>query len=139
MKILDTSTLTHLFGGRQRTVERFQQETEEVATTIISRIEILQGRFAMLLKAADGQDLQRAQRLLDQTVVRLAEIPNVIPIDEAAAAEFDRLRQNRKLKKIGRADLLIAAISVANRATVVSRNLKDFRQVPGLQVENWVD
>jgi predicted nucleic acid-binding protein len=35
--------------------------------------------------------------------------------------------------------LLIAAIVLANRATLVSRNLTDFRQVPGLQVENWAD
>jgi tRNA(fMet)-specific endonuclease VapC len=139
MKILDTNTLTHFFGGRQRTVEMFQQETEEVTTTITSRIEMLQGRFAMLLKAADGQELRRAQQLLDQTVRRLAEIPNVIHIDGVVADEFDRLRQNKKLKKIGRADLLIAAISLANRATLVSRNLKDFRQVPGLRVENWAD
>ena len=45
----------------------------------------------------------------------------------------------KKLKKSGRADLLIAAITLANRATLVTRNEKDFRQVPGLQVENWVD
>ena len=40
---------------------------------------------------------------------------------------------------MGRADLLIAAITLANRATLVTRNLKDFRQVPGLQIENWAD
>jgi tRNA(fMet)-specific endonuclease VapC len=139
MKILDTDTLTHLFEGHKRTVERFRQETEEVATTIISRIEILQGRFAMLLKSADGQEMRRAQRLLDEAEERLTEIPKVIPIDEAAADEFDRLCQNKKLKKIGRADLLIAAITLAHDATLVTRNLKDFRQVPGLRVENWVD
>ena len=107
--------------------------------TIVSRIEILQGRFAMLLKAANGQELRRAQQRLDQTVERLAEVPNVIPVDDLVADEFDRLRANKKLKKIGRADLLIAAITLANRATLVTRNLKDFRQVLGLQVENWVD
>ena len=53
--------------------------------------------------------------------------------------EFDRLRQNKKLKKIGRADLLIADLTVANGATLVTRNLNDFRQVPGLPVENWID
>jgi tRNA(fMet)-specific endonuclease VapC len=139
MKILDTNTLTHLFEGHRRTTERFERENEEIATTIISRIEILQGRFAMLMKSADGQELRRAQSLLDEALESLAEIPRLFSIDDASAQEFDRLRQNKKLRKIGRADLLIAGITLANRATLVSRNLKHFRQVPGLQVENWAD
>jgi tRNA(fMet)-specific endonuclease VapC len=139
MKILDTDMLTYLFEGHQRTVERFGQETEQVATTIISCIEVLQGRFTMLLKAPDGQHLRRAQRLLEQALEHLEEIHNTVPIDDAAADQFDRLRQNKKLKKIGSADMLIAAITLANRATLVTRNLKDFRLVPRLQVENWAD
>lgn len=139
MKLLDTNTLTHLFEGQPRVIERLEQETEEVATTIVSRIEILQGRFAMLLKAANGKELQRAQDWLDRTVEQLADIPKVIPIDRAAADEFDWLRENKKLKRIGRADLLIAAITLTKRATLVTRNLKDFQQVPGLRVENWMD
>ena len=68
--------------------------------------------------------------LLDITIVR---------INSAAAAEFDRLRQNKKLKKIGRSDLLIACIALAQRATVVTRNVKHFRLIPDLHVENWLD
>ena len=34
---------------------------------------------------------------------------------------------------------MFAAITLANRAKLVSRNLRDFHQVPGLQVENWAD
>ncbi len=45
----------------------------------------------------------------------------------------------RKLRAIGRADLLIAAVALAHRSTMVTRNLRHFQQVPGLQVENWVD
>jgi tRNA(fMet)-specific endonuclease VapC len=60
-------------------------------------------------------------------------------VDSAAAAEFGRLRQYKKLKKSGRADLLIAAITLANQATLVTPNVKDFRQVPGLPIENWAD
>jgi tRNA(fMet)-specific endonuclease VapC len=86
-----------------------------------------------------GDELLRAQGLLDLTRQSLASVATVFAIDAEAAREFDRLRENKKLKKIGRADLLIAAITLANRATLVSRNLKDFHQVPGLQVENWVD
>lgn len=139
MKVLDTNTLTHLFNGHERVVERFENEEDDIGTTIVCHIEILKGRFAMLLTAADGQELQRAQQWLDETMENLAKIPKLLPIDAVSADEFDRLRANKKLKKIGRADLLIAAITLANKATLVTRNEKDFRQVPGLKVENWVD
>jgi tRNA(fMet)-specific endonuclease VapC len=33
----------------------------------------------------------------------------------------------------------IASFALANDVTLVTRNLKHFRQVPGLKVENWVD
>jgi tRNA(fMet)-specific endonuclease VapC len=41
--------------------------------------------------------------------------------------------------KSGGSDLLIASICLANRATLVTRNLKHFRQVASLPVENWAD
>jgi len=63
----------------------------------------------------------------------------ILPIDDAAATQFGRLRKDRKLKKIGRADLLIACIAVAQDALLVTRNEKDFRLVAGLRLENWVD
>ena len=67
--------------------------------------------------------------------------PNKLDISPitAAAVEFDKLRRNKRLKKIGRANLLIASITLAHRATLVTRNLRHFRQVPGLNVESWID
>jgi predicted nucleic acid-binding protein len=38
-----------------------------------------------------------------------------------------------------RGDLLIACIVLANKAKLISRNLKDFQKAPGLQVENWAE
>lgn len=52
---------------------------------------------------------------------------------------FDILRAQTKLGKIGRADLLIASIALAHRATLVTRNLRHFRQIPGLNTDNWAD
>jgi tRNA(fMet)-specific endonuclease VapC len=140
MFVLDTDILTLLFAGHSRVVSRRDHvPSADIATTVVSRIQSLQGRFQFILKAATGNDLLRAQSLLDGTLRALARVESVLHIDVLAAAEFDRLRQHKKLKKIGRADLLIAAITLANRATLVTRNEKDFRQVPGLQVENWAD
>jgi tRNA(fMet)-specific endonuclease VapC len=140
MYILDTDTLSHLFAAHPRVLTRRSNvPSSEIAITIVTRIEILQGRFDFLLKAATGQELIRAQLWLDKTIQDLAQIETVIAVNTTAAAEFDRLRQHKKLKKIGRGDLLIAAITQANRATLITRNLKDFRQVPGLPIENWAD
>lgn len=138
MIVLDTDTLTLLLAGHPRVTERHRRETDEVVLSILVRIETLQGRFATLLKAADGSELLRGQERLDQAERALAAF-RIVPIDAAVAAEFDRLRQAKRLKKIGRADLVIAAIALAHRATLVTRNLRHFRQVPGLQVDNWAD
>lgn len=138
MLALDTDTVSLLFTNHSRVAARYRAATDDVVVTIISRIEILQGRFATIIKAANGVELQRGQERLDLADQDLAAF-RVLPVDSAAAAEFDRLRQNRKLKKLGRGDLLIASIVLAHRATLVTRNLKDFRQIPGLHVENWAD
>jgi len=62
-----------------------------------------------------------------------------LPINAAVATEFDKLRANKKLKKIGRGDLLIACIALAFRARLGTRNTRDFQQVPGLRIENWAE
>jgi tRNA(fMet)-specific endonuclease VapC len=140
MFVLDADTLTLLFTGHPRvTVRQESVPSAEIAITVITWIETLLGRFEFLRKAASGEELLRAQALLDRTLVPLSGVETILPVDAAAAREFDRLLANRKLKKIGRADVVISSITLANKATLVTRNLKHFRQVPGLQVESWAD
>jgi tRNA(fMet)-specific endonuclease VapC len=120
-------------------VERLQAlDDPDVGTTIITKIELLRGRFDFVLKAATGAELLRAQTLLARTEELLAQI-NITPFDENAAAHFDRLRQTKGLGKVGRADLLIASIALAHRATLVTRNVRHFYPIPELGVANWVD
>lgn len=140
MYVLDTDTISRLFSADRRVLARRNNvPSSEIAITIVTRIEVLRGRFDFLCKAASGAELLRAQFWLDKSIHDLARLETVISVDTVAAAEFDRLRANKKLKKLGRGDLLIAAITLANRATLVTRNQKDFRQVPGLRIENWAD
>jgi tRNA(fMet)-specific endonuclease VapC len=139
MYILDTDTLSYLHAGHTRVAQRLRQlDDPEVGTTIITKIEMLRGRFDYALKAETSAELLKAHRMLARTEELLAQL-FIIPFDEAAARRFDELRAQRSLRKIGRADLLIASIALSRRATLVTRNLKHFRGVPGLRLENWVD
>jgi tRNA(fMet)-specific endonuclease VapC len=138
MIIFDTDILTLYTRGHPRIRQRAEQEDDEIAISLITQIEVLLGRFDFILKAADGEQLKRAQVYLVQSERDLAKHV-IVPIDENAAAEFDKHRIDKKLKSIGRRDLLIACIALAQRARLVTRNLKHFRLVPGLIVENWAD
>ncbi len=59
----------------------------------------------------------------------------VLGFDDRAASEFQRLRSLKI--RIGTMDLKIAAIAFSHNATLLTRNLVDFQQVPGLKVEDW--
>ena len=139
MYVLDSDVLSLIQAGHPRVGERRGRvDPGEMATTIITRIEVLKARFDHLLKADTGDELQRAQQWLIRSEELLTQV-TVFPVDAAAAAEFDRLRQVKTLRKIGRADLLIASIALSRHATLVTRNLQHFRLIPGLRVENWAD
>ncbi len=99
---------------------------------------MLRGRFEALLKAADGAALSRAQEHLRSSEAYLAEF-RIAEFNGAAIREFDRVREDKKAKKMGRNDLLIACIALAHDATLVTRNTKDFAGIPGLKVENWAN
>jgi tRNA(fMet)-specific endonuclease VapC len=56
--------------------------------------------------------------------------------NEPAADCFARMRKARI--RIGTQDLKIACTAIANDALLLSANLRDFKQVPGLRVEDWL-
>ena len=62
-----------------------------------------------------------------------------LPFDDEAAAHYGTLRAqlSREGRLIGGNDLLIASIALAYDATLVTRNIGEFRRVPGLAVERW--
>jgi tRNA(fMet)-specific endonuclease VapC len=134
MHLLDTNILTAIHARNLLVINRLNTlDDPDVATTLITKIELLRGRMDFLLKATDGQALLRAQSLLFQTETLLNEI-DVVPFDQ-----FEWLIAIRPLRKMGRADLQIASIALANRATLVTRNLKDFSRIPNLKIINWFD
>jgi tRNA(fMet)-specific endonuclease VapC len=65
--------------------------------------------------------------------LELFEFVKVLPYDREAAAQYARLPFRR-----GQLDRLIAAHSLSVGAVLVTNNVVDFADVPGLKIENWL-
>ncbi|MSR60605.1 MAG: type II toxin-antitoxin system VapC family toxin [Planctomycetaceae bacterium] len=109
---------------------------ESIAVAIVTVEERMRGWLAVIAKE------RTALRQIAgyQELARLFEFYHnfqIAPFDEPAARQFDELRAQRM--RLGSMDLKIASIALVNSALLLSANLRDFEQVPGLRVENWLD
>ena len=138
MLLLDSDHMSLLQRGgaeAQRIRQRLRAvPPDDVATTIISFEEQMRGWLSRIARAAT-LDRQIADYLdLKQFLQYYCNVA-VVEFDTRAAEEFERL-QKAKIR-IGTMDLKIAAIALANGATLLTRNLSDFNKVPGLRIEDW--
>jgi tRNA(fMet)-specific endonuclease VapC len=139
MHLLDTDIATLAYFGRNEKVrircESFPKN-DTLALTIVTWAEILRGRCDALTKADGPSEWLEAELRLRMTEDWFEGFP-IIGIG-SAAEHLERLLKNRKLRfKGGRADMLVACIALANDATLVTRNTKDFAGIPNLKLENW--
>lgn len=138
MILVDSDILTLFLLENEPILQRAAAVEEPLYIPIVTRIELLRGRFDSVTKAGDIEQLRRALELLERTE-RTLSMFRVVSFDDASFQELDRLRSNRKLKKIGLADLMIASLALGNKAILVTRNVRHFGQIAGLRIENWAD
>jgi tRNA(fMet)-specific endonuclease VapC len=109
---------------------------QDIGTTIISVEEQWRGWLAVISREREVTRQVRAYQELLGLLDFLGRW-TVLPFDEAAVDCFSRLRGGGV--RIGTMDLKIASIALVQNALLLSANLRDFQQVPGLRVENWLD
>lgn len=139
MLILDTNHLSELdrdspIGAQLG--QRLGAFLDDTYVTIISAEELLRGWLALVKSARDRHSQIQAYGRLSRCLRELNDW-TVLEWDEDSAGIFDDLRAAGI--RIGTLDLRIASITLAYDATLLTRNLADFRQVPGLKAENWLD
>ena len=71
---------------------------------------------------------------LSQVIEGAAKI-RVLPFPPSAISRYLELR--KRLPRLGKLDLSIAAIVLEHQATLVTRNRRDFDHVPALLIEDW--
>jgi len=101
---------------------------------VIAFHEQMLGANAYISRAKSPRDVVRGYAMLHQILADFSAA-QVLTFDEAAARTFEELRKQRV--RVGTMDLRIASIALSRDITVLTRNLVDFQQVPGLRVEDW--
>jgi tRNA(fMet)-specific endonuclease VapC len=137
--LLDTDHLSVLEWEEQpacsRLLERLDRlPPDDVATSIVSFHEQAQGCLAYLNRARKAEQIVTAYVKLE-TVWRWFLKMNVLSYSAEAQARFAELKP--RCRRLETMDLRIACIALATDSTLLTRNLRDFRQVPGLSVEDW--
>jgi tRNA(fMet)-specific endonuclease VapC len=138
MLVLDTDHMSLLeWGGDESALMRERLadcEPRDVATAIIKYEEQIRGWMACLARARSLAQQVEGYRRLRSQLDNYRQVP-IIDFDERASQVFQQLRRMRI--RIGTMDLKIAAIVIANDATLLTRNRRDFVKVPGLKMEDW--
>jgi tRNA(fMet)-specific endonuclease VapC len=94
----------------------------------------MRGWLASIARARSAAQELRAYDQLLGLIEYFRDRP-ILPFNDSASREPLRLKAMKL--RLGTMDLKIAAVVLAHGALLVSRNLRDFRRVPGLRVEDW--
>ncbi len=130
--LLDTNICIYIQRRKpEKVLARFQKlEPGDAAISVITWGELLYG-------AEKSTQRKNVLNLLEEFV---SFIP-VLPIHAKAGYEYGGIRASLEIagEPIGNNDLWIAAHAKAAAITLVTNNLREFKRVPGLKVQNWAD
>lgn len=134
--VLDTDHISLQQRRHPAVVQRLEQlgPADTVSVTVISVEEQIRGRLE-IIRRHGATALQVGAYAAFLRTVRYFEPWQVLDFSQAAFDRFIALRQQRL--RVGSQDLRIAAITLVNGAVLVTRNTRDFSQVPGLVTQDW--
>jgi tRNA(fMet)-specific endonuclease VapC len=129
--LLDTNIVIYTMKNRpQQVKKRFQKHEGEMCISAVTLGELVFG-------AEHSQQVERNLADIEALVARL----EVLPLDSKAAYHFGQIRAALYTigKPIGPYDMMIAGHARASGLILVTNNINEFEQVPGLLLENWIE
>ena len=128
--LLDTNICIYVIRRKPlRVLARFtQQAVGEIGVSSITVGELAYG-------VQRSRDVGKNRSALEQFLLPLT----ILPFDRAAALEYGNVRASlaEQGRPSGPLDTLIGAQALASNLTLVTNNVREFRRIPGLAVENW--
>src|SRR5205823_11349693 len=102
--------------------------------SIVSFHEQVIGWCAHLSRAKSQRDVMFGYEMLHDVLRNFSKL-QVIKYDDSASRIYISLKKQKI--NIGTMDVKIAAITLANDMTLLTRNTVDFERVGGLRIEDW--
>ncbi|MEB3178139.1 MAG: type II toxin-antitoxin system VapC family toxin [Nostocaceae cyanobacterium] len=130
--LLDTNICIYIIKQKPAKVfEKFQ--TLKLSDVGISSITVAELEYG----AYKSQRVAQNRAALIQFLIPL----EVLPFDEKATQTYGQTRAEleRRGIVIGAMDMLIASQAISLGLTLVTNNVREFSQIPGLTWENWVE
>lgn len=128
LRMLDTDISSYIITRRPLPLgERFEKHAEEICVSAITA--------AALRFGAENAGSAKLTQAVEEFLKRLT----ILDWPDAATRHYARIGAalERAGTPIGNMDLMIAAHALAERAMLVTHNLKRFSAVSGLKVEKW--
>jgi tRNA(fMet)-specific endonuclease VapC len=138
--ILDTDHISLWLQGHPLITQIAATHKPEVATTIITVQELFNGWVSRLNDPKRANEQVKLYTKLWTTVDLLRQI-TILNFDAVAEERYHQLvYENPSLRKNRiQKDMKIAATALAQNGILITRNYKDFSQVPALRLQNWAD
>ena len=126
--LIDTNIAIHARDGTDAVLGKLGEHDGEVLLSALSLAELQRGLYR------DPRYTAIRQARLE---VLLRGLP-VLPFDASAAKAYGRIIAQCGWAKGRDYDRMIAAHAISSGSILVTDNEADFRDIPGLSMENWV-
>ena len=129
--MLDTNILIYTVKNKPEAVrQQFEAHEGEICTSSVTAMEMLYG-------AHKSQSVRRNLDVIDALLSRLT----VLDFDLAAAEHAGAIRASLASdgRPIGPYDTMIAGHARSLGLVLVTNNVREFRRVSGLRLENWAE
>lgn len=127
--LLDTNICSAHMRRPARLAHRFIQHVGQLAIPTIVLGELYSGAYGHSSSA-------KLISLIDDLLLEV----QVLDFDANCAEEFGKVRGTMRQQGIAfnSTDLMIGAVALVYDLTLVTNNVKDFKNIPGLQIVDWL-
>ena len=127
--LIDTNIAIHARDGTDAILDKLLEHDGAVLLSALSLAELQRGSY---------RDPHFTAIRQDRLDVLLRGLP-VLPFDAAAARAYGRIIAQCGWARGRDYDRMIAAHAISSSSTLVTNNVADFRDIPGLLIENWIN